>query len=92
MFQSRTSQGATAWFIGLIGFPYLGIPLFIIFGRRRYHDEADEPLFDLSHMEMIQHKKPSLGEFERFLRHTGSGFTGKIPLISLSMEKVFISL
>ena len=39
LFQSRTSQGATAWFIGLIGFPYLGIPLFIIFGRRRYHDE-----------------------------------------------------
>lgn len=93
LFQSRTSQGATAWFIGLIGFPYLAIPLFIIFGRRRYHDEADEPTFDLSNMEVIQHKKPSLAEFERFLRHTGSGFTGRNTIdLLIDGERIYKSM
>jgi cardiolipin synthase len=77
LFQSRTPQGATAWFLGLIGFPYLAIPLFIIFGRRRYHDESKEPSFDLPDTDTIQHRKDSLAEFERFLKHTGSSFTGK---------------
>lgn len=77
LFQSRTPQGATAWFIGLLGFPYLAIPLFIVFGRRRYHDGAGETERHFPTPERVVHRKESLREFEKFLGHTGSGFTGK---------------
>ncbi len=37
-FRARTSQGATAWVIFLVSFPYLGVPLYWIFGRDKFHD------------------------------------------------------
>lgn len=36
IWQKRSSQGATAWAIGLLAFPYLGIPFYLIFGRSRF--------------------------------------------------------
>lgn len=33
--EARTAQGATAWAIALISFPYLALPLFWIFGRSK---------------------------------------------------------
>ena len=33
---ARTAQGATAWAIALIAFPYLALPLFWIFGKRKF--------------------------------------------------------
>jgi cardiolipin synthase A/B len=33
---ARTPQGSIAWAIALISFPYLALPLFWIFGRRRF--------------------------------------------------------
>jgi cardiolipin synthase len=33
---SRTAQGATGWAIGLIGFPWVAIPLYWVFGRSRF--------------------------------------------------------
>ena len=36
LWRSRTAQGATAWVVGLLGFPYLMVPLFLIFGRNRF--------------------------------------------------------
>src|SRR5690554_3140290 len=32
----RTTQGAIAWIIGLLGLPYLAVPLFFVFGRSRF--------------------------------------------------------
>ncbi|WP_166269840.1 cardiolipin synthase [Marinobacter caseinilyticus] len=32
----RTAQGAIAWIVGLLGFPYLTVPLFVLFGRNRF--------------------------------------------------------
>src|SRR5258708_26472918 len=32
----RTSQGAIAWAIALIAFPYAALPLFWIFGKRKF--------------------------------------------------------
>lgn len=77
LFQSRTPQGATAWFIGLLGFPYLAIPLFIVFGRRRYHEEPKESECQFPPLERVVHRKESLLQFEKFLGHTGSGFVGR---------------
>ena len=33
---ARTSQGAIAWSIALIGFPYIALPFFWIFGKRKF--------------------------------------------------------
>jgi cardiolipin synthase A/B len=33
---SRTPQGATAWVMSLLFFPFLSVPLFVIFGRSRF--------------------------------------------------------
>ncbi|RBW51290.1 cardiolipin synthase [Marinobacter sp. F3R11] len=32
----RTTQGAIAWIIGLLGLPYLAVPMFLVFGRSRF--------------------------------------------------------
>ena len=32
----RTAQGATAWFVALITMPFIALPLYAIFGRRRF--------------------------------------------------------
>jgi len=32
----RTTQGAVAWIIGLLGLPYLAVPLFLVLGRSRF--------------------------------------------------------
>ena len=33
---TRTSQGAVAWVISLVTFPYLALPLYWVFGRRKF--------------------------------------------------------
>ncbi|MDX1633185.1 MAG: cardiolipin synthase [Marinobacter sp.] len=32
----RTAQGAIAWIAALLGFPFLALPLFVLFGRNRF--------------------------------------------------------
>lgn len=32
----RTTQGAIAWIVGLLGLPYITVPLFLVFGRSRF--------------------------------------------------------
>lgn len=77
LFQSRTPQGALAWFIGLVGFPFISIPIFILCGRRRYHDERPGDTLTFPNYDVVKHRSELLGEFERFLNHTGFYFTGK---------------
>ena len=33
---TRTSQGAVAWIVGLVAFPLLALPLYLVFGRRKF--------------------------------------------------------
>lgn len=35
--KARTPQGATAWIVGLASFPFITIPLFLIFGRNKFN-------------------------------------------------------
>lgn len=37
LWRSRTPQGATAWIIGLLSFPFVAVPAFIIFGRNKFY-------------------------------------------------------
>lgn len=34
---SRTPQGAIAWAVSLVAFPYLAVPFYLVFGRARFH-------------------------------------------------------
>ena len=77
LFQSRTPQGALAWFIGLVGFPLIAIPIFILCGRRRYHEEKPGEAITFPRYDEVEHRSEHLGEFEKFLNHTGFYFTGK---------------
>ncbi len=38
---ARTSQGAIAWTISLFTFPYITLPLYLIFGRDKFHGYVD---------------------------------------------------
>ncbi|WP_375176656.1 cardiolipin synthase [Marinobacter mobilis] len=51
----RTAPGAIAWIMGLLGAPYVTVPLFLFFGRNRFSgyvrarrmgDQSLQPLFD----------------------------------------------
>ncbi len=37
----RSSQGTIAWFIALISIPLITIPLYLLFGRTRFHGYAE---------------------------------------------------
>lgn len=37
----RTSQGAVAWVISILIFPYVALPLYWVFGRRKFHGYAE---------------------------------------------------
>lgn len=41
LFRVRTSQGAIAWGISLVTFPYLAVPLYWVFGRPRFESFTD---------------------------------------------------
>lgn len=36
----RTSQAAIAWIMGLVIFPYITVPLYLVLGRRKFHGYA----------------------------------------------------
>lgn len=38
VFQSRTPQGTMAWFIALTCIPFLAVPIFLLFGKKRIED------------------------------------------------------
>jgi cardiolipin synthase len=50
--QPRSSQGATAWFIALITFPVITVPLYAIFGRTRF----------LGYTEALREAEASVGD------------------------------
>lgn len=93
LFQSRTPQGALAWFVGLVGFPFVSIPLFVAFGRRRYHDETKNEPPKFPKYDVVKHRFAPLGDFEKFLQHTGFYFTGrnKIDLL-IDADQIYPSM
>ncbi len=50
--QPRSSQGATAWFIALITFPVISVPLYAVFGRTRF----------LGYTEALREAEASVGD------------------------------
>lgn len=56
LWRARTTQGATAWVVGLLGFPKLMVPLFIVFGRNKFYGyvKRRQELDAIAHEEMGQ--------------------------------------
>lgn len=81
-FQARTPQGLMAWGLALIFFPYLGIPLFLLFGKRKLDDYDD---IDEKVLEERKKIETSVADFkvtdfstpiERFLVNSGADYIG----------------
>ena len=41
VFNARSAQGSTAWAIALVAIPFLALPLYLVFGRRRFTGYID---------------------------------------------------
>ena len=65
LFTVRTAQGTIAWVIGLITFPWLGLPLYWFFGSRRFdsHSRVMKQAL-ITHQEKIHEVR---AEMRRFL-------------------------
>ncbi len=81
-FQSRTPQGTMAWFIALSLFPFLAVPAFLLFGKKRIED-YDQHDGDL--LQVRQQIESGVAPFRvtkeatplhRFLVHSGVDFLG----------------
>lgn len=62
--QARTSQGAIAWAVSLLTFPYISVPLFLVFGRNRfdgYLDKRDQ--IEADSQRLIEQTRSNIREF-----------------------------
>jgi cardiolipin synthase A/B len=64
LFTVRTAQGTIAWVIGLITFPWLGLPLYWFFGSRRFdsHSKVMKQAL-ITHQEKIHEVREEMGRF-----------------------------
>jgi cardiolipin synthase len=60
--RSRTPQGATAWCVALISFPFTALPLFLIFGRSKFYGYVE------SHRAAATHVAGKLFELFQVIR------------------------
>ncbi len=96
VFQARTPQGTVAWILGLIFIPFLAIPLFLLFGKKRldYYEELPRVLIpykksietNLSSFRYVGYQQP----IEKFLINTEVEYLrgNKIKLL-LNGKEVF---
>ena len=63
---NRTAQGTLAWLLSLFAMPYLAVPAYLVFGRRRYAAYA-------AAMQRAQKRITSRDDVERFLAYEGEG-------------------
>ncbi len=63
---NRTAQGTLAWLLALFALPYVAVPLYVVFGRKRYHAYA-------SSMKRAQERVKRDAAVERFLTYEGDG-------------------
>lgn len=69
LLQKRSFSGTIAWLLAVILIPYIGVPLYLIFGGRKIRREADKK----DELGLIQHEvaQQNLGPIERLLRSYG---------------------
>jgi cardiolipin synthase A/B len=86
LFTTRSSQGAIAWVMAMITFPYVAVPLYWIFGRNRFQGyvtsrrEGDRVVDSLA---------PELDAFRAFPAPTAPDLPGLFPVLERLAELPF---
>lgn len=90
VFRSRTPEGGIAWAMSLFTFPYLALPLYLIFGRDRFHGYVHalrrsgmhDPHFDIQSMmeKLKEHRYQAEPDEEQAVRAISR--LAKIPFSS----------
>lgn len=86
LFTARSSQGAIAWVMAMITFPYVAVPLYWIFGRNRFEGyvtsrrEGDRVVDSLA---------PELNTFRAFPAPLAPELPGLIPVLERLAELPF---
>lgn len=79
-FQSRTPQGTMAWMIALIFVPFIAVPMFLLFGKKRIenYDQYEDEIIDYRkkiETSVADYKSQNYDlPIERFLSHTNVDF------------------
>jgi cardiolipin synthase len=71
----RTSQGSIAWIVSLLTFPYVAVPLYWVFGRRKYLGYIDARRTESKDIQpIIDQTVPELPEFVVHLKDSHMSF------------------
>ncbi len=85
--EARTSQGAIAWVVFLLSFPYISLPIYWIFGRSKFHGYISKKQIE---DKKIQHKLDKIvGGLETYIvskadsnkADTAAGKLADLPLL-----------
>lgn len=64
IFNARSSQGSTAWAISLVTFPVLAFPLYLVFGRRKFHGYVSaRRAVDSQHLDLVSQLRAAHAPF-----------------------------
>ncbi len=95
--KGRTSQGSIAWVISLVIFPYLALPLYWIFGSRRFHGYVNARRAGDLQINKISHKlKKRLEELEfiqkdNFPTYHALQKLARIPITDYNQAKLLVN-
>lgn len=77
--KARTAQGATAWAIFLVSFPYLALPLYWLFGRERFN----------GYVVSRKGKLEELTHFRKFLAPLPSSYSAQYSVLEKLVQLPF---
>ncbi len=84
----RTSQGSIAWIVSLLTFPYVAVPLYWVFGRRKYHGYIDARRTESKDMQpIIDRVVPEFPEFVVRLKESHMNFRAMEELAAMPFTR-----
>lgn len=86
LFTTRSSQGAIAWIMAMITFPYVAVPLYWIFGRNRFEGYVSSRREGDRVVDVLA---PELHAFHAFPDPTAPGLPGLFPVLERLAELPF---
>jgi cardiolipin synthase len=86
LFTTRSSQGAIAWIMAMITFPYVAVPLYWIFGRNRFEGYVTSRR---KGDRVVDALAPELNTYRAFPPATSPGLPGLIPVLERLAELPF---
>ena len=86
LFTARSSQGAIAWVMGMITFPYVAVPLYWIFGRNRFEGYVSSRR---QGDRVVDALAPELDAFRAFPEPHPAALPGLFPVLERLAELPF---